>query len=121
MINPTFDNQNYLFVLTNTKKKMNIARIITNYHELRSEIEWWSTPKTPWEDRICQIFDTKKVEDEKHFLLDCLALTDIHSQFPNICHTYNLLDFLSQPNYSDLEALLSLLFDHRNKVLKNHN
>ena len=30
VINPTLDNQNYLSVLTNTQKKMNIARIRTN-------------------------------------------------------------------------------------------
>ena len=37
VINPTLDNQNYLSMLSNTKKKMNIARIRTNSHELRSE------------------------------------------------------------------------------------
>ena len=36
VINPTLDNQNYLSMLTSTKKKMNIARIRTNSHELRS-------------------------------------------------------------------------------------
>jgi len=70
VINPTLNNQNYLSILTSTKNKMNIARIRTNSHELRSDTRWWSTPKTPCDDRICQICDTKKVEDEKHFLLD---------------------------------------------------
>ena len=46
-INPTLDNHNYLSMLTNTKKKMNIARIRNNSHVLQSEIEQWSTPKTP--------------------------------------------------------------------------
>ena len=55
VINPTLDNQKYLFVLTNTKKKMNIARIRTNSHELQSETGWWSIPKTLWNDRIYQI------------------------------------------------------------------
>lgn len=99
---------------------MNIARIKTNSHEFHSETERWSTAKTPWNDRIYQICDAKKVEDENQFLLDFLALTHIHSQFPNIGHTSNILDLLSQPNYNNLGALLSLLFDHRNKILKNH-
>ncbi len=47
VINPTLDNQNYLSMLTSTKKKMNIARIRTNSHELRTEIGQWSIPKTP--------------------------------------------------------------------------
>ena len=34
LINPTLDNQNYLSILTRTKKKMNIARVRTNSHEL---------------------------------------------------------------------------------------
>ena len=41
VINPTLDNHNHLFMLTNTKNKMNIARIRINSHELRSETERW--------------------------------------------------------------------------------
>ena len=119
VINPTLDNQTYLYVLSSHKKKMNIAKIRTNSHELRSETGRWFIPKTPWNDRICQLFHSKKVEDERHFLLDCPTLTHIRSQFSTICHTSNLLDLLSQPTYSDLGALISLLFDHRNKILKN--
>ena len=37
VINPTISNQYYLFVLTNTKKKMKIAKIRNNSHEVRSE------------------------------------------------------------------------------------
>ena len=119
VINPTLDNQNYLSVLPKNKKKMNIAKIRTNSHDLRSETEKWSIPKTPWNDRICQICDSKQVEDEKHFLLDCLTLTHIHCQFSTIFHTSNILDLLSQPTHSDLGSLIFLLFDHRNKILKN--
>ena len=95
VINPTLDNENYLSVLSINKKKMNIAKIRTNSHELRSETGRWSIPKTPWNDRICQISNSKQVEDENHFLLDCPTLTHIRSQLPNICHTSNLLDLLS--------------------------
>ena len=38
VINPTLDNRNYLSI-------MNIARIRTKSHDLRSETEWGSTPK----------------------------------------------------------------------------
>lgn len=47
---------------------MNIPRIRNNSYELRSETGGWSTPKTPWDDKICQICNIKKVEDEKNFL-----------------------------------------------------
>jgi hypothetical protein len=62
---------------------------------------------------------TKKVKDEKHFLLDCLAYMQISSQFQNICHTTNFPNLLTQHNYGDLGQLLLMLFDHKNKILKN--
>ena len=118
VVNPTLDNQNYLFVLSNNKKKMNISKIRTNSHELRTETERWYNPKTPWNDRICQICDSKQVEDQNNFFLDRPTLTHICSQFRTIYHSSNILDLLSQPTYSDIGALLSLLFDHKNKILK---
>ena len=47
VINPDLGYQNYLFVLTSVKKKISIANIRTNSHELHSEIGRWSIPKTP--------------------------------------------------------------------------
>jgi len=70
VINPTLDNHNYLSMLTNTKSKINITGIRTNSHELQSDTEQWSTPRTRWDDIIFQICDTKKVKDENNFLLD---------------------------------------------------
>jgi len=46
--------------------------IITNFHELYSETGRWSIPKMSWDERVCHLCDTKKVEDEKHFLLDLI-------------------------------------------------
>ena len=119
VMDPTLGNHNYLSLLSKNKKKMNISKIRTNFHEFQSETGWWSIPKTPWNDRICQICDSKQVEDEKHFLLDCSNLSHIRFQFPTIYHTSNILDLLSQPTYRNLGVLISLLFDHRNNILKN--
>jgi len=47
VINPTLEKQNYLSILTSLKKKMNITKIRTNFHDIWSEIGRWSTPKTP--------------------------------------------------------------------------
>jgi hypothetical protein len=71
VINPNLEHQNYLSVFPSVKKKISIAKIRTNSHKLHSEIGHWSIPKTPWDERVCHLCDTKKVEDEKHFLLDC--------------------------------------------------
>jgi hypothetical protein len=120
VINPNLEDQNYLSVLPSVKKKISIAKIRTNSHELHSETRRWSIPKTPWDERVCHLCDTKKVEDEKHFLLDCPAYTHIRSHFQNICHTTNLPNLLTQQKYGDLGKLLLMLFEHRNKILKNH-
>jgi hypothetical protein len=75
VINPNLEDQNYLFALPSVKKKIIIAKIRTNSHELHSEIGRWSIPKMPWDERVCHLCDTKKVEDENHFLLNCPAYT----------------------------------------------
>jgi hypothetical protein len=120
VINPNLEDQNYLSVLSSVKKKISIVKIRTNSHKLHSETGRWSIPKTPWDERVCHLCDTKKVEDEKHFLLDCPAYTHIRSHFQNIDHTTNLPNFLTQQKYGDLGKLLLMLFEHRNKILKNH-
>jgi hypothetical protein len=90
VINPNVEDQNYLFVLPSVKKKISVVKIRINSHELHSETRRWSIPKMPWDERVCHLCDTKKVEDEKHFLLDCPAYTHIRSHFQNIDHTTNL-------------------------------
>jgi hypothetical protein len=119
VINPNLEDQNYLSVLTSIKKKISLAKIKTNSHELHSEIGRWSIPKMPWDKRVCHLCDTKRVEYEKQFLLDCPTYTHIRFQFQNICHTTNLPNLLTQHNYGDLGKLLSMLFAHRNKILTN--
>jgi hypothetical protein len=96
VINPNLEDQNDLFVLPSVKKKISIAKIRTNSHKLHSEIGGWSIPKTPWDERVCHLWDTKKVEYEKHFLLDFLSYTHIRYHFQNICHTTNLSNLLTQ-------------------------
>jgi hypothetical protein len=111
VVNPNLEDQNYLSVLKSSKKKINIAKIRTNSHELHSEIGHWTTPKTPWDERICHLCDTKRVEDEKHFLLDCPSYT-------HICHITDLPNLLRHQNYGDLGTFLSNSFEHRNANLK---
>ena len=93
VINPNLEDQNYLSILS-VKKRISIARIRTNFDELHSETGRRSIPKMPWDERVCHLCDTKKVEYENHFLLDCPAYTNIRSHFQNICHTTNLPNLL---------------------------
>ena len=50
--NPNLDDHIYLYILTSSKKKTNIAKIRTNSHEFHSETRIWTIPKTPWEEMI---------------------------------------------------------------------
>jgi hypothetical protein len=50
--NPNLEDQNYLSVFPSVKKKISIAKIKTNSHELHSETGRWSIPKTPWDERV---------------------------------------------------------------------
>ena len=79
VVNPNLEDQKYLSILRSANKKINIAKIITNSHDLHSETGNWTTPKTPWDERICHLCDTKRVEDEKHFLLDYPSYAHIRS------------------------------------------
>jgi hypothetical protein len=47
VIKPKLRDQNYLSIVASFKKKINIAKIRTNVHELHSETGRWTRPKTP--------------------------------------------------------------------------
>jgi len=48
VINPKLEYQNYLSSVGIVMKKINIAKIRRNSHELQSEIGRWTTPRTSW-------------------------------------------------------------------------
>ena len=103
VINPNLEDQKYLLVVTSSQKKINIAKIITNSHELHSETWRWSIPKTLWVERVCHLLS---VEDKNHFLLKCLAYTHTRSEFHSICYNTNLYNLLTCQNYSELGKLV---------------
>ena len=67
VINPNLEDHNYLSILPSVKKKISIAKIRTNSHELHSEIGRWSIPKTPWDERVCHLCDTKMLKMKNTF------------------------------------------------------
>jgi hypothetical protein len=79
--NLNLKDQNYLCLLTSVKKNIRIAKIRTNSHYLHSETRHWSIPKKPWHERVCHLCDTKKVEDENHFLLDWIPFSKYVSHY----------------------------------------
>ena len=60
---------------------------------------------------ICHLCVSMSVEDENHFLLECLAYTYLFSN-------NELSNILAPQNYGELGALLLKIFEHRNNILK---
>ena len=122
VINPNLElDQKYLSVVTISRKKINIAKIRTNSHEIHSKTEHWYIPKTPWAERVFHLCESMSVEDENHFLLECLSYTYIRSEFHSICYNTNLYNLLTFQNYSELGKLLSKLFlAHEQDFKVNH-
>lgn len=54
----------------------------------------WEIHKAPCDEKNCHLCDTKKVEDEIHFLLDAHAYAHIRSQFKNIFNNIDLHNLL---------------------------
>ena len=79
IINTKLEYHKYLSVVTISWKKINITNIKINFHELHSETWSWFIPKTPWEERVCHLCESMSIDDENHFLLECLAYTHIKS------------------------------------------
>ena len=78
VINPNLE------VVTSSWKKINIANIRTNYHEIHRETGNSYIPTTPEEERIFHVCESMTVEDENQILLECHSYTHITSEFHSI-------------------------------------
>jgi hypothetical protein len=69
VVNPNLEYQKYLFILTRINNKISIAKIWTNSYELYYETRRWTIPKMLWDEIICHLCDTKRLENEKELSL----------------------------------------------------
>ena len=118
VINPNLEDQKYLSILTSSQKKINIAKIKTNGHDLHSGIGHWSIPKIPCAKMGCHLCECMSLEDENHFLLEYLSYTYIRSMFHSIFHSTNLYNLLIFQKYTKLGKILGNFFEDNNKILK---
>ena len=118
VINPNLEDQKYLLIVTSLWKKINIAKIKTNGHELHSGIGRWSISKIPCVKTGCHLCESMSLEDENHFLLEYLSYTYIRSMFHSIFHNTNLYNLLIFQNYTKLGKILGNFFEDNNQILK---
>ena len=64
VINPNLEYQKYLSVLTISRKKINIAKIRMNSHELNRKTRRWSIAKIPCAERVFHMCESMSVEDK---------------------------------------------------------
>jgi hypothetical protein len=69
------------------KNKMNIVTIRTNAYNLHNEITRRTNAKTPWDEQIWKLCDTKEVEDEHRSLLICPTFNTMLSMCYMLCMT----------------------------------
>ena len=114
------------------KNLTNLSRIST--HKLEIEVGRYSRPPTKAEERFCKICDTKNVEDEKHFLLECKIydnirnkfLTQIREKFPFISNLENLelfnwlMIFQNDFTCNLLTNFINEAFKIRNTIVNSH-
>jgi hypothetical protein len=67
-------------------------------------------PKTLWDEIICHLCDTKKVEGEKHFILEFPEYIYIKFHFENICNNNDLHKLSTHQNCGDLGKFPSNIF-----------
>ncbi len=101
-INSDFTLPNHLGLPYHLRKS--ISRIRCSNHSLAIEKGRHTNPKTPREDRLCQLCDQQVIEDEEHFLLNCPVYTDLRSHHQ--MDFYTVPDILNMENQNQLAQYL---------------
>ena len=91
-----------------------MRKIRCSNHQL--EIEKGRHNKTPREDRICKTCTCGAIEDENHFLLECLAYKPLREMYN--MNANNIRDFLGTENQLQLAKYLISSFELRERLAK---
>ena len=76
-----FSTDAYLEMLS-FKSRQIITKFLSSNHRLRIETGRHTNPKIPRDERLCQLCDLSKVEDECHFILECPTYDSIRRDSP---------------------------------------
>ena len=64
--------EKYLDILENQKQRKLLTKFRLSSHDLEIERGRYGTKSLPVDERICKLCNERKVEDEFHFLMQCL-------------------------------------------------
>ena len=114
--NPTHNHQQKAYIGANIswRSKILIAQLRTNSHQLRCETGRWKRPKERWEERVCILCSSGKVETEKHFILECEAFKDSRENYAGILGANSWDNLFSKEYVEKLGAIIVKL--HRKRA-----
>ena len=98
---------------------MLIAQLRTNSHQLHCEIGLWKRPKEAWEEMVCVFCTSRKVEIEKHFILECEAFKDSRNNYIIILTASSWYNLFSEGTMEKLGELIIKLNKKRVELLKS--
>ena len=71
----------YLDKVNAQTHRIALTRLIVSSHKLRIETGRWTNPVTPREERFCPHCPRNKIEDEYHFLFECILYNELRKRF----------------------------------------
>ena len=71
----------YLLNITDFKLRRQLSRFRLSNHNLHIEKGRHAKPKTPVEQRLCNVCNNKMIEDEFHFICVCKKYDDLRDYF----------------------------------------
>ena len=103
-----YEPENYLMSERNISFRKEVTKLRISNHDLMIERGRYFSPKLPRDERFCSTCSDNKIEDEKHFIIDC----DFYNQERNALSLWFLtvknIDF----NQLDLNKKIEILFNN---------
>ena len=124
MVEDAFKFQSYLNVLTISKFRKSVSRLRLSSHRLFIETGRWHKPESiPINERKCIICN--KLEDEYHFVLECISYNDLRKQFlpvyywkrPNMFKFIELINTENENIIKRLGTFIHNAFTVRTRIL----
>ena len=103
----THDYENYLTNVRNINHRVAITKLRLSNHKLAIETRRYVKPYQPTDQRICPLFKTG-IEDEEHFLMNCIAHRDPRRELFNTLKKETNLILDSMTPSSAFATLISM-------------
>ena len=100
-----FIQEKYFTCMRERKHMIALARFRTSSHNLHIEVGRHTSPITPLEKRICKFCNSRAIDDEVHFILDCNFHSTERSVFLNTAS--NIIPFSNVTKHDIFAKIMS--------------